>query len=112
MSPPLPKRARLADAPGRAHPPSTPAPNPDRQPSTLTPSSAGEAATARGGFPKGCVVWLRNVHEKSSRTTLKGVFAKVLEKLEEGSGRGVEYADYEKGLDTVSRNGDGDGGGQ
>jgi len=100
MSPPLPKRARLADPPGRAHPPSTP--DLHRQPATLTPSSAGEAATAWGGFPKGCVVWLRNVHEKSSRTTLRSVFAKVLEKLEEGSGRGVEYADYEKGLDTVS----------
>ena len=98
MSPPLPKRARLADHP---HPPSTP--DLSRQPATLTPSSAGEAATARGAFPKGCVVWLRNVHEGSSRTTLKGVFARVLERLEEGSGRGVEYADYEKGLETVSR---------
>lgn len=61
-----------------------------------------EALEARGAFPKGCIMWLRNVHEKSTKNSLKTVLSKVLEELEEGSGTGVQFVDYEKGLDNVS----------
>lgn len=56
---------------------------------------------ARGVYPKGCVVWIRNLHEGSTKAGLKSLFRDVLETLEEGSGKGVEFVDYEKGLDTV-----------
>jgi len=42
------------------------------------------------------------VNEKSSKTSLKGLFKKLLDQLQEGSGNGVEFVDYEKGLETVS----------
>lgn len=60
-----------------------------------------EALQKKGAFPQGCILWVRNVHEKSSKTSLRTVFSGLLEELEEGSGRGVEFADYEKGLDVV-----------
>jgi len=46
-------------------------------------------------------LWVRNVHEKSSKTSLKALFGKLLDSLQEGSGLGVEFVDYEKGLETV-----------
>ncbi|KAK4699881.1 hypothetical protein P7C70_g6373, partial [Phenoliferia sp. Uapishka_3] len=61
---------------------------------------AEEAVDAKGAFPKGCVLWIRNVWDKSTRTTLRSTFTEVLEDLEEGSGKGLEFVDYEKGLDT------------
>lgn len=42
------------------------------------------------------------MNEKSSKTSLKGLFKKLLDQLQEGSGNGVEFVDYEKGLETVS----------
>ncbi|GAA6048772.1 hypothetical protein JCM3770_003959 [Rhodotorula araucariae] len=62
---------------------------------------ASEAALeVAGAFPAACVLWVRNVHEKSGRTSLKALFGALLETLQEGSGKGVEYVDYEKGLDS------------
>ncbi|GAA6025790.1 hypothetical protein JCM11491_003226 [Sporobolomyces phaffii] len=58
------------------------------------------ALSIQGAYPQGCVVWVRNVHEKSSKTSLKALFGKLLDELQEGSGKGVEFVDYEKGLDT------------
>lgn len=56
-----------------------------------------------GSYPQGCVVWIRNLHEKNStKETIKNVFARLLNELEEGSNAGVEFVDFTKGLDTVS----------
>lgn len=64
--------------------------------------SSEEALAIQGGYPSGCVLWLRNVHEKSNKMGLKGLIKALLEKVSEGSGLGVEFIDYEKGLDQVS----------
>lgn len=70
--------------------------------STTDLSSSEVGLSIQGAFPLGCVLWLRNVHEKSSKTSLKSLFSKLLDSLQEGSGKGVEFVDYEKGLQTVS----------
>ncbi|KAM0789905.1 hypothetical protein ACM66B_006746 [Microbotryomycetes sp. NB124-2] len=71
-----------------------------RPPSPEIPLDSEQALEAKGAFPKGCIMWLRNVHEKSTKNSLKTVLSKLLEELEEGSGTGVEFVDYEKGLDN------------
>lgn len=72
-----------------------------RTPSPGLDLSSDAALEVAGAFPAACVLWVRNVHEKSSRTSLKALFGALLETLQEGSGKGVEFVDYEKGLDTV-----------
>ena len=72
-----------------------------RTPSPGLDLSSDAALEVAGAFPAACVLWVRNVHEKSGRTSLKALFGALLETLQEGSGKGVEFVDYEKGLDTV-----------
>lgn len=59
----------------------------------------------RGAYPKGCVIWLRNVYEKSTKGGLKSALGGLVEEVEEGSGTGLQYVDYDKGMDTVSCSG-------
>ncbi|GAA5884016.1 hypothetical protein JCM6882_002103 [Rhodosporidiobolus microsporus] len=61
--------------------------------------SSTSALSIRGAFPELCVLWVRNVHEKSTKTSLKALFGALLESLQEGSGKGVEFVDYEKGTE-------------
>ncbi|GAA6038682.1 hypothetical protein JCM8097_002342 [Rhodosporidiobolus ruineniae] len=67
----------------------TPPPSVDRD----SPS----ALSVQGAYPEACVLWIRNVHEKSTKTSLKNLFIALLDQLQEGSGKGVEFVDYEKG---------------
>ncbi|GAA6020741.1 hypothetical protein JCM10207_002008 [Rhodosporidiobolus poonsookiae] len=62
--------------------------------------SSPSALSIQGAFPEACVLWVRNVHEKSTKTSLKQLFSALLEQLQEGSGKGVEYVDYEKGTEV------------
>lgn len=73
-----------------------------RTPSPGIDLASDAALDVQGAYPEGCVLWVRNVHENSTRTTLKALFGALLDQLQEGSGKGVEFVDYEKGLDTVS----------
>ena len=73
-----------------------------RTPSPGIDLASDAALDVQGAYPEGCVLWIRNVHENSTRTTLKALFSALLDQLQEGSGKGVEFVDYEKGLDTVS----------
>ncbi|KAI5481340.1 hypothetical protein MNV49_004962 [Pseudohyphozyma bogoriensis] len=59
-----------------------------------------EAVDVKGAFPKGCILWVRNLHERSTKGGLKSLFSDLLNEIEEGSGRGVEFVDFEKGLDN------------
>ncbi|KAL8277611.1 hypothetical protein RQP46_010043 [Phenoliferia psychrophenolica] len=88
--PPVPRRPRTQDPAPVDGPPSPPGVELD----------AEEAVDVRGAFPKGCVLWIRNIHFKSTRSSLRSLFTDVLEELEEASGKGVEFVDYDKGLDT------------
>ncbi|GAA5918930.1 hypothetical protein JCM5296_003834 [Sporobolomyces johnsonii] len=94
-SQPPSKRTKRASSPSLSH----------RLKRIRTPSpglnlDSDAALDVQGAFPEGCVVWVRNVHEKSSKTSLKALFGRLLEGLQEGSGKGVEFVDYEKGLET------------
>ncbi|GAA5982846.1 hypothetical protein JCM10908_006808 [Rhodotorula pacifica] len=71
-----------------------------RTPSPGIDLASDAALDVQGAYPEGCVLWIRNVHENSTRTTLKALFGALLDQLQEGSGKGVEFVDYEKGLDT------------
>lgn len=74
-----------------------------RTPSPGLDLASDAALDVQGAYPEKCVLWVRNVHEKSNRTTLKALFGALLDSLQEGSSKGVEFVDYEKGLDTVRR---------
>lgn len=95
-----PKKAKRGSSPSQPHPHARLG-TPEPLDPSIAPDSE-EALSARGAFPKGCILWVRNVHEKSTKTSLKGVMGRLLEEWEEGSGKGVEFVDYEKGLDVVS----------
>lgn len=69
--------------------------------STLLPTSRSEQDIL-GAFPQGCVLWIRNVYERTTRGGLKALLAGILDNKEEGSGTGIQYVDYDKGCDTVS----------
>ncbi|GJN94169.1 hypothetical protein Rhopal_007243-T1 [Rhodotorula paludigena] len=71
-----------------------------RTPSPGLDLASDAALDVQGAYPEKCVLWVRNVHEKSNRTTLKALFGALLDSLQEGSSKGVEFVDYEKGLDT------------
>ncbi|GAA6059128.1 hypothetical protein JCM10212_003875 [Sporobolomyces blumeae] len=98
-----PKRSKRASSPSTL---GTPLTRHTRKLRTPSPSQSGldlasDAALAiQGAYPEGCVLWVRNVHEKSSKTSLKALFGRLLDDLQEGSGKGVEFVDYEKGLET------------
>lgn len=72
-----------------------------RTPSPSLDLESDAALEIEGAYPEGVVLWIRNVHEKSNKNSLKALFGGLLEQLQEGSGKGVEFVDFEKGLDTV-----------
>ncbi|GAA5869380.1 hypothetical protein JCM8547_008658 [Rhodosporidiobolus lusitaniae] len=71
-----------------------------RTPPPALDLNAPSALSVQGAYPESCVLWVRNVHEKSTKTSLKALFGALLDQLQEGSGKGVEYVDYEKGTDV------------
>lgn len=51
-------------------------------------------------YPKGCIVWLRGIHPKSTKSSLRLLFNSILKEI--GSKReGIEFVDFEKSMDTV-----------
>jgi hypothetical protein len=49
-------------------------------------------------YPIDCLLFVRNVHPETNKTTLRSLFAKRLG----GNPDGVDYVDFNKGVDTVS----------
>ncbi|SCV74751.1 BQ2448_7780 [Microbotryum intermedium] len=79
---------------------STPAPAP--RPGKPLPALDSRAALKiHGAYPLDCVLWVRNLHENSTKGSLRTLFSKLLDRLEEGSGKGCEFVDYEKGLESA-----------
>ncbi len=62
---------------------------PDRVETTLTSSSL---------FPPNCLVFVRNLHCETNKTTLRALFSKAFTSLPDG----LDYVDYTKGMDSVS----------
>lgn len=63
--------------------------------STQSPQIQPHASAAT--YPKDCLVFIRNVHPETNKTTLKNLFSKPLN----GEGGAIDYVDYNKGLDSV-----------
>lgn len=50
-------------------------------------------------FPRGCLVFVRNIHPETNKTTLKALLSQAFG--DDPSGQELNYVDYTKGLDTV-----------
>ncbi|SCZ97949.1 BZ3500_MvSof-1268-A1-R1_Chr3-3g06477 [Microbotryum saponariae] len=87
------KKPRTSDLP-----PPAPAP---RAGKPLPALDSRAALKLHGAYPLDCVLWVRNLHENSTKGALRTLFSKLLDRLEEGSGKGCEFVDYEKGLESA-----------
>ena len=57
-------------------------------------------------YPPGCLVFLRNVHPETNKTTLRGLFLHArrpigIEVGKKDDDDGLDYLDYTKGMDSV-----------
>lgn len=60
-----------------------------------------EEEKAEDEFPKGTILWIRGINDKSSKTSLRSLFGDLLNELRgEDSATGIAFVDFEKGLDT------------
>ncbi|KAG9083598.1 hypothetical protein FRC06_004463 [Ceratobasidium sp. 370] len=76
---------------------------PSSSPPTQTPvSSATHSKPSRvtrpPPFPPGILVFVRRLHPETNKTTLKTLFARA---FPDGSGDGIEYLDFQKGVDSA-----------
>jgi hypothetical protein len=58
-------------------------------------------------FPRGCLLFVKNIDPGTNKTTLRKLFARALYSSQPDSNTGqsedrIDYIDYQKGLDTVS----------
>ncbi|KAF5324654.1 hypothetical protein D9611_004386 [Ephemerocybe angulata] len=52
-------------------------------------------------YPYGCLVFIKNIHYETNKTTLKTLFGKALSgESERLKGGGIDYVDFNKGMDT------------
>lgn len=66
--------------------------------SEATLSSEGESRSS--WYPQNCLVFVRNIHPGTNKTTLRALFQGFLSPSEGG----VDYVDFNKGIDSVSIN--------
>lgn len=57
--------------------------------------------TQREDYPRGCVVFVRNVHPGTNKTTLKKILCLPFAK-KRYDGSEIDYVDWTRGLDSVS----------
>jgi hypothetical protein len=62
-----------------------------------TPNEVATTDISRYTYPPNCLLFVKNVHPGTNKTTLRTLFAKAFE----GSADGIDYVDYNKGLDSV-----------
>jgi len=74
--------------------PSQPIPNSKPPPSSVhrLPVFEQELET----YPRGCLVFVRNIHPETNKTTLKALFSAAFA----GESSGVDYVDFQKGIDS------------
>lgn len=56
-------------------------------------------------YPPGCLVFIKNVHPETTKTTLRTLFSRGLRQSDapaQKSFEGLDYVDFNKGMDTVS----------
>ena len=81
--------------------------HPRAQTQTQTETQTQTQTTPSSPYPFDCVVFVRNVHPGTNKTTLKSLFAQAF-RDQDGSRQtdtlttaGVDYIDFNKGMDTV-----------
>ncbi|KAG8888934.1 hypothetical protein FRB99_004041 [Tulasnella sp. 403] len=82
-------------------PPVTPKPTDDEQTAFgSVPAREAQVSLASGAadFPKGCLVFIRNVHPETNRTTLKALLGQAFG--DQRSNNEFDYVDYNKGMDS------------
>jgi hypothetical protein len=67
-----------------------------KQPKVPTGSSQNKVITLSSPYPYGCLLFIKNIHHETNKTTLKVFFGKA---LANASG-GIDYVDFNKGMDT------------
>lgn len=77
---------------------------------TSTPSSNGTthiqpqptALSPNAPYPYGCLVFVRNIHPETNKTTLRTLFSSVLQNEPHGTLKkdGLDYVDFNKGVDS------------
>lgn len=62
------------------------------------PPGGTPKTTIASPYPYGCLIFVRNIHSGTNKTTLKTLFAKAFE----GKGKltGLDYVDFNKGMDS------------
>ncbi|KAG8218936.1 hypothetical protein J3R82DRAFT_4644 [Butyriboletus roseoflavus] len=73
----------------RDEPTALPHPNPE------TETEAETQTTPSSPYPFGCLVFVRNVHPDTNKTTLKSLFAQAFQ-----DGSSLDYVDFNRGMDT------------
>ena len=63
-------------------------------------SGPAQPAYDEPSFPAGCLLFVKNLHPQTNKTTLKKLFEHTLESSV-GKG-GVDYVDWSKGMSSVS----------
>ncbi|KAG9317756.1 hypothetical protein JVU11DRAFT_1974 [Chiua virens] len=66
-------------------------------PPSHPPPQAQMRTAASSPYPFDCLVFVRHVHPETNKTTLKSLFSRA---SQEGSGTGLDYVDFTKGMDT------------
>ncbi|KAJ7766631.1 hypothetical protein B0H16DRAFT_1242813, partial [Mycena metata] len=64
------------------------------EPSRRLPSPAMSSA-ANMSYPQGCLVFVRNIHPETNKTTLRNFFAQAVDAVE-----AIDYVDFNKGIDS------------
>ncbi|RXW24183.1 hypothetical protein EST38_g1653 [Candolleomyces aberdarensis] len=58
------------------------------------------AITFDSPYPYGCLVFVKNIHPETNKTTLKTLFGKALSQSDAAVNGGIDYVDFNKGMDT------------
>ncbi|KAF8914388.1 hypothetical protein CPB84DRAFT_1841100 [Gymnopilus junonius] len=97
---------KISTAISRIGPGQKSAPGPDRKPEDARKLESLEAPTIdpNSRFPPGCLVFVRNVHPETNKTTLRTLFSQACQATDgsppASSADGLDYIDYLKGLDS------------
>jgi len=91
--------------PDHEHGEPTALPHPHPHPPTQTQTQT--QTTPFSPYPFNCLVFVRNVHPGTNKTTLKSLFAQAFQDQDPNGGghahtpAGLDYVDFNKGMDTV-----------
>lgn len=65
-------------------------------PNLQTQTAIQTQTTPSSPYPFNCLVFVRNIHPETNKTTLKSLFAQAFQDRS-----GLDYVDFNKGMDTV-----------